>query len=197
MGKWLSFFVFITIMMGTLGAFLQGAQGGIVTATTAALTATATNAVGVGNTNGFKTAGRLVIRNEIIRYTGKGAAGTCPAPIPAGSPCFTTLTRGMAGSRPAVSATGTRVYDEVAGYANLGSQYQTAQVQNEFEQAGRITLNPLSWGHMIESVTQANKTFLTGDWKLVMLPWYAFTIGFFFSLALAMAGLVRSVFLRQ
>ena len=197
MGKWLGFFVFVTIIMGTLGAFLQGAQGGIVTATTATLTATATNAVGVTNTNGFKTAGRLVIRNEIIRYTGKGAAGTCPAPIPVGSPCFTTLTRAVAGSRAAASTTGTRVYDEVAGYANLGSQYQTAQVQNEFEQAGRITLNPLSWGHMIEGVTQANKTFLTGDWKLVMLPWYAFTIGFFFSLALAMAGLVRSVFLRQ
>ena len=196
MGKWLGFFVFVTILMGTLGAFLQGAQGGIVTTTTAALTATATNRVNVTSTNGFKNSGRLVIRNEIIRYTAKGVAGTADCGgLP--SPCFTSLTRGVAGSRAVAASSGSRVYDEVAGYANLGSQYQTAQVQNEFEQAGRITLNPLSWGHMIESVTQANKTFLTGNWKLVMLPWYAFTIGFFFSLALAMGGLVRSVFLRQ
>lgn len=196
MGKWLGFFVFITILMGALGAFLQGAQGGIATTTAAALTATATARVNVTSTNGFKTAGRLVIRNEIIRYTGKGTSGSVDCGG-IGAPCFTSLTRGVAGSQAVVSSTGSVVYDDIAGYANLGSQYQTAQVQNEFEQAGRVTLNPLSWGHMIESVTQANKTFLTGNWKLVMLPWYAFTVGFFFALALAMAGLVRSVFLRQ
>lgn len=197
MGKLLGFFVFITLMMGSLGLMFQGAQGGVTTTTASALTATATAAVGVVNTAGFKTAGRLVLGNEIIGYTGKGVAGTCPAPVPAGSPCFTGLTRGVGGSAPAAYTTGRRVFDEVAGYANLGSQYQTLQVQNELEQAGRITLNPLSWGHMIERVILANQTFLTGNWQFVMLPWYAFTACFLFSLALALAGLIRTVFLRS
>ena len=197
MGKLLGFFILITLMMGALGMFFQGAQGGIITTTTAALTSTGTAAVGVSNTDGFKTAGRIIIRNEIITYTGKSAAGACPAPIPGASPCFTGLTRSVAGSHADAYPTGTRVYDEVAGYANLGSQYQTLQVQNEVEQAGRITLNPLSWGHLIERVMLANQTFLTGNWQLIMLPWYAFTGCFLFSLALAMAGLIRTVFLRQ
>lgn len=198
MGKLLGFFVLITLMMGALGMFFQGAQGGIVTTTTAPLSATATNAVGVANTNGFKDSdSRIVIGNEIILYEDKGAAGTCPAPIPVSSACFTGLTRAVAGTPATASATGVRVYDEVAGYANLGSQYQTLQVQNEVEQAGRITLNPLSWGALIERVITANQTFLTGNWQLIMLPWYAFTACLLFSLALAMAGLIRTVFLRQ
>ena len=184
MGKMLGFFVLITLMMGALGMFMQGAQGGVATTTTAPLTATATTSVSVANTDGFKTSGRIIIGNEIIRYTGKTAIS------------FTGLTRAVAGTPAAASTTGARVYDEVLGYANLGSQYQTLQVQNEVEQAGRITLNPLSWGALIERVITANQTFLTGNWQLVMLPWYAFTACLLFSLALAMAGLIRTVFLR-
>jgi hypothetical protein len=183
-GKLLGFFVLITLMMGSLGLFFQGAQGGVTTTTTVALTSIGTTAT-VANTDGFKTSGRIVIGNEIIRYTGKTAT------------TFTGLSRGVGGSKVAAYAIGVRVYDEVAGYANLGSQYQTLQVQNELEQAGRITLNPLSWGHLIERVILANQTFLTGNWQLVMLPWYAFTACFLFSLALAMAGLIRTVFLRS
>lgn len=173
----------ITLMMGALGMFFQGAQGGVVTTLTVALSSTGTTAT-VSTTNGFKNSGRIIIGNEIIRYTGRTATS------------FTGLTRAVAGTPATASAVGARVYDEVAGYANLGSQYQTLQVQNEVEQAGRITLNPLSWGALIERVITANQTFLTGNWQLVMLPWYAFTACLLFSLALAMAGLIRTVFLR-
>jgi hypothetical protein len=196
MAKMLGFFMLISLLMGVVSLQMQGAQGGVATTTTATLTPIATNAVGVLNTNGFKGSGRMVIRTEILRYSGKGAAGTCPAPIPVSSPCFTNLTRSVAGSTAATYLPGTRVYDEVAGYANLGSQYQTLSVQNELEQAGRITLNPLSWGHMIEQVIVADQQFLQGNWRLLMIPWYAFTVTFLFGLALAMAGLIRTVFLR-
>jgi len=183
MGKMLGFFILITLMMGALGMFFQGAQGGVVTTLTASLTSTGTTAT-VSTTDGFKNSGRIIIRNEIMRYSGKTAT------------TFTGLTRGVAGTPAAAYASGVRVYDEVAGYANLGSQYQTLQVQNEVEQAGRITLNPLSWGALVERVITANQTFLTGNWQLIMLPWYAFTGCLLFSLALAMAGLIRTVFLR-
>ena len=185
MGKLLGFFVLITLMMGSLGLMLQGAQGGVTTTSTATLTAVATASISVTSTNGFKNSGRFVIGNEIIKYSGKTATS------------FTGLTRGVGGSQVVAHASGARVFDEVAGYANLGSQYQTLQVQNELEQAGRITLNPLSWGHLIERVILANQTFLTGNWQIVMLPWYAFTACFLFSLALGLAGLIRTVFLRS
>lgn len=196
MGKLLGFFAFVTLFMGILGSLFQGAQGGVTTTSTAVLSAVATAALGVTSTGGFQTSDRLVIGNEIILYSGKGVAGACPAPIPVGSPCFTGLTRGVGGTQVVAHASGARVFDEVTGYANLGSQYQTLLVQNEIEQAGRITLNPLSWGSMITQMLVANQSFLTGNWQIVMLPWNIFTICFLFSLALAMAGLVRTVFLR-
>ena len=183
MGKMLGFFILISVMMVALGLFFQGAQGGVSTVTTAPLTATATTSVSVSNTDGFKTAGIIIIGNEFIRYTGKTAAS------------FTGLTRATGGTAGAAASTGARVYDEVLGYANLGSQYQTLQVQNEVEQAGRITLNPLSWGAMVTKAILA-PPFITGNWRLVLLPWYAFTTCLLFSLALAMAGLIRTVFLR-
>jgi hypothetical protein len=196
MSKMLGFFMLIFLLMGIVSDQMQGAQGGIVTTSTAALSATATNAIGVANTNGFKTAGRIIVRNEIITYTGKSAAGACPAPIPGTSPCFTGLARGVAGSQVAAYDPATRVYDQVAGYAKLGMQHQTLQVQNEDEQAGQLKLNPLTWKNLIEKVVMADQEFLTGNWKLLMIPWYAFTATFLFGLALAMAGLIRTVFLR-
>ena len=185
MGKLLGFFVLITLMMGALGVMFQGGQGGVTTTATAILTSVNTTSLSVSSTAGFKSSGRLVIGNEIIKYTGVTAT------------TFTTLTRGVGDSSPVAHAAGSRVFDDVTGYGNLCSQHQTLTVQNESEQASRITLNPLTWKSCIEKVLVGNQTFLTGNWQFVMLPWYAFTVGFLFSLALAMAGLIRTVFLRS
>jgi len=182
--------------MGLVSLQFQGAQGGIVTTITAPLTSVATNAVGVVSTDGFKDAGLLVIRNEVIRYTGKADAGDCPVPIPIGSPCFTGLTRMMGGSVGGSYPTGSKLYDSVAGYANLGMQYAVLEVENSQENVGRVTMNPLTWIAMINHVISADKEFLTGQWHLIMIPWYAFTGAFLFALALALAGMVRTFFSR-
>lgn len=187
----------MAVFFGAFASFWQGSQGGIITNTTAALTATAVNAVGVSNTDGFKnTNSRVIIGNEIIRYAAKGAAGTCPAPIPVGSPCFTTLIRGVAGTPATAHSSGVRAYDETAGYANMGVQYRTLQVQNEVEQASRISLNPFTWGAVVERAIILPSTMLTGAWQMALLPWYVFSATVIAAFALAMAGLVRTVFSR-
>lgn len=196
MGKALAFFITVTVMMGIVAAQFQGAQGGVVTTLSVALSATATDRVNVANTNGFRTAGRIVIGTEIIRYTGKGAASSAACGS-LGSPCFTGLTRGAGVSDARAHSAGVRVYDEVAGYLNLGHQYQTLQVQNELENVGRITLNPITWINFIDNMLTTGQSFLTGDWEMVLIPWTIFTVAFTFSLFLALAGVVRTVFLRQ
>ena len=162
---------------------MQGAQGGISTTTTAALSAMATT-VAVAATDGFKTAGVIIIGNEIIKYSGKTATS------------FTGLTRGVGETDSLTASSGSRVYDPVLGYANLSMQFQTSTVQNEIENASRTLPNPITWLAIAVKAMLA-PDFLTGNWRLVLLPWYVFVACFIFSLALAMAGLVRSVFLRS
>ena len=183
MGKMLGFFIFVSAFLNILSFQMQGAQGGISTTTTATLATTATT-VAVADTDGFKTAGIIVIGNEVIKYTGKTATS------------FTGLTRGVGDTPVIAAASGTRVYDETLGYLNLGLQYQTSTVQNEIESVSRNTFNPFGWGAMLIKHTLA-PPFITGDWRIVLIPWYVFVVVLTFSLAVAMAGLVRSVFLRN
>ena len=183
MGKMLGFFLLVSGLMLALSTYFQGGQGGVATVSASALSATGAT-ISVANTDGFLSANVIIIGNEVIRYTGKTATS------------FTGLTRGIGGTPVTAHASGVQVYDSTLGYANLPIQYQTIVVQNEVEQANRITLNPLSWGAAVIKATIA-PPFLTGHWRLVLLPWYTFVAVLIFSLALAMAGLIRTVFLRS
>ena len=72
MGKMLGFFLLVSAFLNILSMQMQGAQGGVSTVATAALSLTGTT-VNVTSTNGFLSADRIVIGNEIIKYTGKTA----------------------------------------------------------------------------------------------------------------------------
>lgn len=183
MGKMFAFFLCVSILSGIIGATLQGNSPGVTATTTAALTDTATT-VAVSGTTGFPSAGRIVIGNEIIRYTAKTATS------------FTGLLRGQGVSDAEAHASGQRVYDVLLGYSNLSAQGQIQQVQTDAERAGNFQINPKTFYDTVVNAIVGPRSILTGNWQLILLPWYIFTGSFFFMLALGTAGLIRSVFLR-
>jgi hypothetical protein len=192
--KLLAFFLGISSVLVWLTVFWQGAQPNVVTSTTAALADTATNAVGVSTTVGFKDSGILVINNEMLRYAGKGAAGTCPSPIPGASPCFTTLTRAIGSVDAQTHPANSRVYDEATGIANLSAQHNYTAFSSELEEGSNVSINPFTWKDAITSrIGNLVPTFLTGNWTPILWIFIFFQAIFLMVVALLMIGIIRGV----
>lgn len=193
--KLIAFFFFVSGCVGIVTLFWQGAQGGITTALSTTLSANETTAMGVTSTSGFKDSNsRVVVGNEIITYSAKLPAGACPAPIPAGSPCFTGLERGVGASIPASYASGERVYDEATGVANLGVQHQHSLFATDTESGTSVSLNPLTWADAVTSqVSNFVPTFLTGPWAMIQWIFIFFMVIFMLTVALLLTSLVRGV----
>ena len=193
--KLLAFFFGVSTVIGMLTMLWQGAQPGVVTSTTAALVSTAIDAVGVNNTVGFKdNGGIIVVNNEMMNYSAKGAAGTCPSPIPGASPCFTGLTRSIGSVVAQTHPAGSRVFDEVTGIANLSLQHDYTAFSSDLEQGSNISFDPRTWGDAITS-RAANfiPTFLTGNWAPILWIFIFFQGLLIVAVALLMISIVRGV----
>ncbi len=188
MGKMIGFFMFIFLLTGALTAFYTNNQGGVTTTLASALSNTETTQIVVAATGGYAPASVVVVEKEIIRYA---SIGTC-----SGSPCFLTLTRGLDNTVVDAHASGARVYDAVLGYAQLGLQNQAAVSQNELENQVQVSWDPRSWKAMVDRLVTANNQLLTGNWKLALLPWYAFSVVLLVIVAVGTAGLIRTLLFR-
>lgn len=193
--KMLAFFLGISSVLVWLTLLWQGAQPNVTTSTTADLASTATDAVGVSTTVGFKDSGGiLVINNEMLRYAGKGAAGSCPSPIPGASPCFTTLTRAIGSVDAQAHPANSRVYDEATGIANLSQQHNYTAFSSELEEGSNVSLNPFTWKDAITSrIGNLVPTFLTGNWTPVRWIFIFIQTLFIMVVALLMIGIIRGV----
>ncbi len=193
--KMMAFFIGVSGVITVLTLFWQGAQPGVTTSTTAALTTTEVAAVGVNSTVGFKTSGGIiVIGNEVLKYTGITAAGGCPAPIPGSSPCFTGLTRAAGSIDAQAHATGVRVYDEFTGISNLSIQHDYTAFITANEQGSNVSFNPLTWKDAITSRTgNFIPAFLTGNWTPVKWIFIFFQGLLVLAVGLIMISIVRGV----
>ncbi len=193
--KMLAFFIGVSTILTLLTLFWQGAQPGVVTSTTAVLASTAVDAVGVNTTVGFKdNGGIIVVNNEMMNYTAKGAAGACPSPIPGASPCFTGLTRSIGSVDAETHPTGSRVFDEVTGVANLSLQHDYTAFNSDLESGSNVSLDPRTWRDAITSRT-ANfvPRFLTGNWAPILWIFFFFQGILILVVALLMISIVRGV----
>lgn len=192
--KMFGFFIGVSTIIGILTALFQGSQGGVSTVLSADLLEVETGAVGVVSTEGFKSASILIVNNEIIRYTGKDIAGSCPAPVPAASPCFTGLTRSVGQEFPGNHLAGTRVLDQTLGLTNLQLQHEYSTFSSDLEEGSNVSLNPFTWADALTGrVGNFVPTFLTGNWAYINVIFMFFMGLFVIIIALVMISAVRGV----
>jgi hypothetical protein len=190
--KMMCFFMALGGMLLLITQLFNGAQGGVSTTLTAILLNTETGAMGVTTTSGFKSAGKVYVNNEVIRYTGVAAPGSCPSPIPALSGCFTGLTRSLGEIDASTHATGSRVYDETLGITNLQAQHGYSTFATDIDSGFSLTLNPSTWISAITNlIPNFMPTFLTGNWAYFNII-FGFFVGVFVLIVLALiASFVR------
>ena len=192
--KMFGFFIGVSIMIGILTALFQSGQSGVATTLTATISGTESTAVGVTSIAGFKTGSVIVIDREIIRYTGTTAAGGCPTPIPAASPCFTGITRSVGETSASAHLAGSTVFDQELGVSNLQMQHSYSSFSSDIESGSNVSINPFTWKDAMTSrVGNFVPTFLTGNWAYINIIFVFFMTLFLIIIALVMISAVRGV----
>lgn len=105
MANWVVFYIACTVSFFVMSMFMD-ANAGIVTAQLQTAMNEASTTVTVDSTTGFRDDDFLIIDNEEICYTARGAA------------TFTGLTRGCNGTDPEGHEAGKRVYNDATGFVN-------------------------------------------------------------------------------